>query len=188
MVVLQGLQGSWEILSYKYQPPMSLRGDAALTVIEKVWGGAEAMDGQVNGLGFLFLYTLLQGSTRCKLISTGWGQGWGKGGGYGGGFGSTGGRKNASDGYRLGQLLLNLYKDSRVKTVPASVLNILSHNKQLTSRMPKFRDTRKVKNQPIFNGWIDEREPRSPLNDLFSKVSCLLSVCLCVMDDLLYGR
>lgn len=32
----------------------------------------------------------------------------------------------------------------------------------------------KVKNQPIFNGWVDDREPRSPLNDLFGSVTPIL--------------
>ena len=31
-----GLAGSWEVLSYKFQEPMSLRGEAALGVLEKV--------------------------------------------------------------------------------------------------------------------------------------------------------
>lgn len=36
--------------------------------------------------------------------------------------------------------------------------------------MPKFKDTRKSSRTPIFNGWVDEQEPSSPLADLFTKL------------------
>lgn len=40
--------------------------------------------------------------------------------------------------------------------------------------MPEFRDTRKVKQAPIYNGWTDEREPRSPVAELFAKLVPLM--------------
>ena len=141
-VVGPGIAGSWETLSYKYAPPMSLRGDAVLTVLEKVWTGDEKMDGEEHGLGFLFLYSLFQGAEPCKLMSTKHE------------YGIAQRAKGSGEGFRLAQLLLQLYKDARVKSVPASVLNILSYNKSLCSRMPRFFDNRKVKQQRIFNGCV----------------------------------
>jgi thiol-disulfide isomerase/thioredoxin len=41
--------------------------------------------------------------------------------------------------------------------------------------MPKFKDTRKSTQNPIFNGWTDEVEPRSPLAELFAKITPLMS-------------
>ena len=64
--------------------------------------------------------------------------------------------------------------DYRTKSVWSSIVNVLARNKQLCARMPKFKDNRKSKSTPIFNGWTDEREPRSPLSELFEKVVPLL--------------
>lgn len=36
--------------------------------------------------------------------------------------------------------------------------------------MPKFKDTRKARQQQVLNGWIDDAEPKSPLADLFSRI------------------
>lgn len=54
--------------------------------------------------------------------------------------------------------------------VQASIVDTLNRNRQLCMRMPRFKDTRKLKQTPIFNGWKDEREPKSPLAELFSSV------------------
>lgn len=42
--------------------------------------------------------------------------------------------------------------------------------------MPKFKDNRKSQQAPFFNGWVDENEPRSPLAELFSKLTPVMSV------------
>ena len=47
---------------------------------------------------------------------------------------------------------------------------VLGRNRQVSLRMPKFKDTRKNAQSPFFTGWIDETEPRSPLAELFSKL------------------
>ena len=62
-IVGEGLQGEWEMLSLKFNPPMSLTGDAALKLLEKVWSQGETFNGAKHSLGFLFLYSLLQGNT-----------------------------------------------------------------------------------------------------------------------------
>lgn len=42
--------------------------------------------------------------------------------------------------------------------------------------MPKFKDNRKSQQTPFFNGWVDENEPRSPLAELFNKLTPVMSV------------
>ena len=66
-LLVAGLEGSWEILSYKYKPPVSLRGEACLKVLQGVWSGNEGMDGAALGCGFLMLYELMQGSKDCEF-------------------------------------------------------------------------------------------------------------------------
>ena len=85
-----------------------------------------------------------------------------------------GGGGSSNEGFRLAQLLTQLIGDYRTKSVWSSILNVLGRNKQLCARMPKFKDSRKAKQTNIFNGWTDEREPRSPLADLFGVVVPLL--------------
>ncbi|MBK8406331.1 MAG: hypothetical protein IPL25_20410 [Saprospiraceae bacterium] len=62
----------------------------------------------------------------------------------------------------------------------SSVLSILFHNPHLREMVPKFKDTRKMKLQTI-NGWTDENEASSPLDELFSTLLPILrseSECL----------
>jgi len=59
-----------------------------------------------------------------------------------------------------------------------SILNILSRNPDLAKRLPKFEDKRKLKNEKI-NGWIEETETVSPLDDLFSM---LIPILLSAME------
>ena len=42
--------------------------------------------------------------------------------------------------------------------------------------MPKFKDNRKSQQSPFYNGWVDENEPRSPLAELFCKLSPVMTV------------
>ena len=86
------LVAQFETLSVKYAPPTGLFGQAVLTTIEKVWSSGESFRGKENGFGFLFLYGLLQGDIKAKLVGGG-GGGYGGGGGLysGGGMGAGGG-------------------------------------------------------------------------------------------------
>ena len=133
---------------------------------------------------------MFTGELRCKAISGGYGGKWGanaggKGGaggnygGYGGGYGSAyakgyggggGYSSSSSDSFRFAVLIAQLYVDVRVKSLPSSVVNVLSRNRPVSLRLPKFKDTRKTKNVPYIHGWTDEAEPRSPIADLFSKL------------------
>eukprot|EP00457_Paulinella_chromatophora_P000002 gb/GEZN01000002.1/.p1 GENE.gb/GEZN01000002.1/~~gb/GEZN01000002.1/.p1 ORF type:complete len:6816 (+),score=1425.09 gb/GEZN01000002.1/:114-20561(+) len=162
-VLTDGFSSNWELMSVKFSPPLSLRGQGALAILNKVWSSGDTMEGQTHGLGFLFLYALLQGQMRCKVVSSGWSF-WD--------FAGRGG--TSSDSHRFAILLAQLYTDSRVASVCSSVINILGYNKPLCGRMPPFRDTRKLKQTAIFNGWVDQREPRSPLHTLFSSLTTIL--------------
>ena len=183
-VVGEGMAALWELLTLRYEKPMGLTGQGFLKTLEKVWGGAETMDGKQAGLGFLFLYSLLSGESRSKVIGSGYGgYGVGSGGGgymmYGGKGGySAYGKKNAStsssDSHRFGLLLTQLFVDRHSKSLPASVVNVLGRNRQVSLRMPRFKDTRKATGVPFFNGWIDESEPRSPVAELFQKLVPLM--------------
>jgi len=68
-----------------------------------------------------------------------------------------------------------LMVDVRTKALPASVVNVLCRNRQVCLRVPKFKDTRKTKNMPFYNGWTDESEPRSPITELFRKLVPLMT-------------
>lgn len=143
-MVGEGLAGQWQMLSVKYNPPLSLHGgEGALRVLQKLWNNGETMQGRPCGLGFLFLYSLLQGQVRCKVVSGGMSDWW-----WGDSFASWGGgyqSNQSSDSHRLALLLAQLYVDRRSKSVPASVINVLARNRQLSVRMPEFKDTRKNK-------------------------------------------
>ena len=54
----------------------------------------------------------------------------------------------------------------------SSVLSILFHNPHLREMVSKFKDTRKMKLQTI-NGWTDENEASSPLDELFAANSAV---------------
>ena len=54
----------------------------------------------------------------------------------------------------------------------SSVLSVLFHNPHLREMVSKFKDTRKMKLQTI-NGWTDENEASSPLDELFAANSAV---------------
>jgi hypothetical protein len=141
----------------KYEKPMGLTGQGLLKTLEKVWGGQETFSGKQCGLGFLFLYSLLSGEVRAKVISGGYGDGggyssFGKGGfgNYGGGSGGVFtyagrtaiGGSTSNDAHRFGLLMTQLYQDKHTKSLPASVINVLGRNRQVSLRMPKFKVSR----------------------------------------------
>ncbi len=64
------------------------------------------MRGTTHGLGFLFLYGLLQGSTKATCISSaGWGQDFGR-----------------NDGHRLGVLCAQLFADKALEQPDPSLI------------------------------------------------------------------
>jgi thiol-disulfide isomerase/thioredoxin len=157
--------------------------DIQLKLFKKVWSSFESMKGESCGLGFIFLYSLLSGESRRKVVGGDYG-GYGGGGGGGGGGGlslqfiSMVGRLLVllqmilivSQPY----LLSYIYTDRRTKSLPNLVINVLMRNRQVSLRMPKFKDSRKSQS-PFFIGWTDDQEPFSPLADLFSKVAPMMS-------------
>lgn len=187
-IVADGIQGLWEILSMKYEKPYGLSGQGILKILEKVWHNGENMSGQQCGLGFLFLYGLLSGDIRCKVMG-GYGGYGGRGGTYGpsmpgmgsddvGGYYGVYGKNigsSSNDSHRFALLLTQLYNDKHTKSLPASVINILGRNRQVSLRMPKFKDSRKSDHSPFYNGWVDDTEPRSPIAELFGKLVPLMS-------------
>jgi thioredoxin-like negative regulator of GroEL len=184
-VMGDGLQGQWEILTMKYEKPSSfLSGASIIKILEKIWDSKESMSGKEAGFGFLFLYALLSGDMRCRIIGGTEGSR-GSYGGYGpqpynsGGSYSYGGKTvstGSNDSHRFALLVTQLYSDKHTKSLPASIINVLGRNRQVSLRMPKFKDTRKATQTPFYNGWIDENEPRSPLADLMGKVVPMMTV------------
>lgn len=160
-VIGDGLAGQWEMMSSFFNPPRSMRGSGAATTMEKIWANNENMQGRKCGLGFLFLYVLFQGQMKVKVVSSGWGNWWG-------GWGAK--KNTTNDSHRFAVLAAQLFADRSTKSVASSIVNVLSRNKRLCPRLPRFRDTRKIKNVNVFNGWVDEREPQSPLSQLFSQL------------------
>lgn len=175
--ISEGIAGKWEILTMNYEKPFGLTGPGLIKLLEKVWKGSESFSGQECGLGFLFLYSLLSGETKCRVISANEGfssfPGYGKYSSWGKGA-TTGGSSN--DSHRFAVLLTQLYADKQHKSLPASVVTVLCRNRQISLRMPKFKDTRKVSTTSYFQGWCDEVEPRSPTSELFSKIVPLMTM------------
>lgn len=169
----EGLRGSWEMLSLRYAPPASLYGVATLSLLEKVWANGETFTGERHGYGFLLLYALFQGDLRAHVCGSSWTScglwGWGSTG-FGSGKFAKKKQRTANDSHRLAVLLTQLYSDRREKSVWASLVNVLGRNRQLCVRLPKFRDTRRKRRGNVFNGWVDEVEPKSPLAELFEQV------------------
>lgn len=120
---------------------------------------------------------------------------------YGGGSSGKSGGTSSNDSHRFALLLTQLYTDKHTKSLPASVINVLGklsqfyfwvkfflsevisflflfsgRNRQVSLRMPKFKDVRKAQQTPFFNGWVDDQEPRSPLAELFSKLVPMMTV------------
>ena len=102
-------------------------------------------------------------------------------GGYGGY--SYGGSSMGNDSHRMAILLGQLMKDRHSKSLPASIVNVLCRNRQVSLKMPKFKDGKKGSSGGnhgnnnragnFFNGWSDGSDGsggRSPLADLFSKL------------------
>lgn len=174
-ILSKGLNNLWELLSMKFERPFGLFGSANVQILEKIRSLDETMSGQQAGLGFLFLYSLISGDMKVKILGN-------SGGGYGKGVGSydvmpysysafTAQEKTSNnDSHRFALLLAQFYADRHSKSLPGSIINVLCRNRQVSLRMPKFKDTRKSSTSPIFNGWIDDSDPRSPLSELFGKV------------------
>lgn len=178
-IVKDGLEGQWELIVTKFKRMFSMSGAAAIKLLEKVWSNNETFRGDGCGLGFIFLYNLLSGETRVKVLGSDYGSssyGSMMGGGaqsfmrYGGNTSLT----NTNDSHRFATLIAQLYSDRRSKSLPASVVNVLVRNRQVSMKMPKFRDTRKT--QSAFHvGWSeDDSNRQSPIADLFSKLVPLM--------------
>ena len=171
-ILSSGITAMWELLSVKYEKPFSIYGASAIQLLDKVKSMKETMSGQQAGLGFLFLYSLLTGDVKCKVL---------------GGAGSSRSYNmmpmdlsslsienrsgsSGNDSHRYALLLAQYYADRHSKSLMGSVINVLCRNRQVSLRMPKFKDTRKNATSKQFNGWVDESDPRSPLSELFSKL------------------
>jgi hypothetical protein len=105
----------------------------------------------------MFLYNLLQGSTKVVMISSG-------------SYEYSRENYGRNDGHRFAQLAVQLYSDKNQRSLLSSIANVLARNRHVCPRVPKFKDTRKARQSPVFNGWTDEQEPKSPLADLFSRL------------------
>eukprot|EP01038_Epipyxis_sp_PR26KG_P004031 gene4031-5768_t len=181
-VVGDGLAGMWEMLTMKYEKPQGLSGMGVLKILEKVWNQGETMSGKQSGFGFLFLYSLLSGESKLR-VTGGYGD-WGGSSNYKKGYSgvysyggkSSSGSSSSNDAHRFALLLTQLFTDRHTKSLPASVINVLGRNRQVSLRMPKFKDSRKAMHVPYFNGWVDEVEPRSPLAELFAKIVPVMTV------------
>ena len=64
-VLSDGAAAMWETLTLKYEKPLSLSGQGMLKTLEKIWAGDTKLS---DGLGFIFLYTLLSGDVKCRAV------------------------------------------------------------------------------------------------------------------------
>jgi len=153
----KGIQKGWETLSLSYRPPFAIREESAVEILKKVWHRTEKMNGSKCGFGFLLLYDLLQGSIECKIVEpySSWQSYWQP-------------TSTRSDSFRFGSLLYQLYQDKGTPSMPSSIISILSKNKQLCSRMPKFEKSHSCE---VYNGWANPgAKSKNALADLMSTV------------------
>lgn len=150
-----GVQRQIDLLSIKYSPVYHLRARGCLEIIQKVWNGSERMSGATHGLGFLFLYNLLQGSIKARATSA-WGS-W------------------SSDSPRLALLTSQLLGDRGEKSLCGSIVKLLTRSRSACMRMPRYRDTRKFNRAPVHNGWQDKSEPSCSLGRHMLQVSRLFA-------------
>jgi hypothetical protein len=130
-----GFAAMWELLKIRYDKPLSLHGKNMITVLNKLWNGRESINGNDTGLSFIFLYAMLCGEIKCKLLGSH--DDYGKWGlqanankrNFEGAFESN--RDNSNDSIRFAILLSQFYSDIHMKSLPASLINILCRNKQV---------------------------------------------------------
>ncbi len=106
------------------------------------------MTGSVLKLGFLFLYGLMTGTNKCKILSN-------------------------DDSMTTATLLTLMCRDYRQRNFLSSILNLMIRNPHLANKLPQYRDRRKYKNEKV-NGWPDEKEPISPIAELFDSLLPML--------------
>ena len=172
-VLADGIRGLCEQFTTNYDKPHGLSGVGAITVFENVWKNSETFQGDGGNLGFLFLYNLLSGDLRVKVTGNDYGSFTSSRHHYGSknyGHGTVG-----TDSHRFATLLLQLYQDCRQTSLAASVINVLVRNRQVSPRIPKFKDTRLNNRSSFFMGWTDEIETVSPLANLFEKLVPLMA-------------
>ena len=133
------------------------------------------MTGAGAGLGFLFLYSLFTGESKAKVLGSS--SAWTRESFFDmSAFSGKKASKSGNDSHRLALLLTQFYSDKHSKSLTSSVVNVLGRNRQVSLRMPKFKDVRKNTHVPVHYGWSDELEPRSAVAELFSKLVPVMSV------------
>lgn len=124
-IVGEGLQAVWEMLSLKYTPPLTLNGASALSQLETVWSAGDTFTGERCGLGFLFIYNLLCGRMRVSMIPNR--------------FSFSYQQNTRNDAHRYAVLLAQLMNENSQRSLMGSCVNILTRNRHVCIKMPRFK-------------------------------------------------
>jgi hypothetical protein len=136
-------------LQVSYAAPAQLSGHLVLGVAHKFWNGSENTPGAYANLGFLFLYELLTGTKKVKLIDP-----------------------DCSRSFAV--LLAQLLSDIGEAAFLPSILSMMCRYPHLIELMPKFKDNRKFKNTTISAS--DPSDDGDGVGPLASLVAGCLSV------------
>jgi hypothetical protein len=109
-----------------YAAPSLSSGHAALQVAHKFWGGSENSSGDYAQLGFLYLYELLTGTKKVKIL-------------------------DADCSRSFAVLLAELLSDKAETAFLPSILSAVCRLPYLTEQkmLPKYKDNRKFKNTTL---------------------------------------
>ena len=142
-----------------YAAPGLASGHAALQVAHKLWNGSENSSGDYAHLGFLYLYELLTGTKKVKILDT-----------------------DCSRSYAI--LLAELISDKAETAFLPSILSSLCRYPHLANLLPKFKDNRKYKNSTIV---ASDPGEDSNGNEVMGPLGSLLAGCMNVLQAEIYN-
>lgn len=142
-----------------YAAPGLSSGHAALQVAHKFWNGSENSSGDYAQMGFLYLYELLTGTKKVKILDT-----------------------DCSRSFAV--LLAELVSDRAETAFLPSILSSICRFPHLAGMMPKYKDNRKFKNSTI--AATDAGEDSSG-NEVIGPLGSLLAGCMSVLQAEIYN-
>lgn len=108
-------------IQINYAAPGLSSGHAVLEVAHKFWNESETCSGEYAQLGFLYLYELLTGTKKVKLVDP-----------------------DCSQSFAI--LVAELLSDKAEPAFLPSIISMMCRYPHIVGLMPKFKDTRKFKN------------------------------------------
>ncbi len=151
--------GDYLNLQVTYAAPPISTGHMALMEAHKFWNHSENSSGEYAQLGFLYLYELLTGTKKVKILDT-------------------------DCSRTFATLMFELLSDKSEAAFLPSILNIMCRYSYLLDRMPKYKDNRKFKNSTILASDVSEE---SSGGESMGPLGSVLSGCMAVLQNEIYN-